>query len=97
MAGEIKVDYSTIESLVSQIKAQYDSLTNIESSLASISTKVKESWNDVSQVKFDEAFLKMREDTIPQALVLFDTMQTLLETVCSTYQDVDARLTAMIG
>lgn len=97
MAGEIKIDFATTEATVGQIKAQYEALTNIESSLENISAKVKESWNDVSQTEFDDAFFKMREETIPQALVLFDTMQALLETVCATYQEVDAKLSAMIG
>lgn len=97
MAGEIVVVFTQLDGIISDIRNQYDSLTNIESSLGSISFFLQENWDDTAQIEFDSAFLKMREETIPQAMVLLDTLQTLLETVISTYREADANIGAMIG
>lgn len=97
MAGEIRVVFTDLEGVISQIKSQYDSLTDIESSLERISFYVRENWEDPSQIEFDNAFQKMREVTLPQAMVLLDTVQTLFETVISTYREADAEIGAMIG
>lgn len=97
MAGEIRVVFTQLEGVISQIKSNYDLLTDIESSLERVSFYVKGNWDDPSQIEFDNAFLKMREVTLPQAMVLLDTIQTLLETVISTYRQADAEIGAMIG
>jgi len=97
MAGNIKVNFSELESGIREITTQYNALSEMQPRLSSIICDVRETWEDPACALFEEKFDEMLEEAIPQALVLLDTMQTLLETVCTTYQETDQAISGMIG
>ena len=97
MAGNIKVNFSELESNIKAITTQYNALSEMQPKLSSIICDVKETWEDPACDQFEAAFDEMQEEAIPQALVLLDTMQTLLETVCTTYRETDQTISGMIG
>lgn len=97
LAGNIKINFLDIESYIKSVADQYEVLSDMQYHMASVAAEISEVWEDPSCDRFQTAFENMREETIPQALVLLDTMQTLLETVCTTYRETDQSISAMIG
>ena len=97
MAGNIKVNFSELESYITEISRQFETLSLMRARIARIIPLVNETWEDPACEQFETAFEKMQDETIPKALVLLDTMQALLETVCTTYQETDQTINGMIG
>jgi len=97
MAGKIKVNFSELEAIIKEISTQYNVLSDMQPRLSNIMWEVSEKWEDPAFDQFEAAYDEMLEEAIPQALVLLDTMQTLFETVCTTYQETDQTISGMIG
>ena len=97
MAGNIKVNFTELEANIRQITSQYNALSEMQPKLSSIMCDVRETWEDPACDHFEAEFGEMLDEAIPQALVLLDTMQTLLETVCTTYQETDQTISGVIG
>lgn len=97
MAGVIKINFAELESYIQEIKTQFNVLSDMKVRLAQITGEVKETWEDTACEQFEASFTDMRNEAIPQALVLLDTMQTLLETVIETYRETDQTINGMIG